>query len=445
MRLPNSAHTSRHWRVDELTPDFRLEDVWELPGVGGPDDFPRLVRVIAALDPSHSSSFAVRTLFTIRWQLGELFGWDDTDAGVGARVPSLRDRLPADLRDATSGPDFDALPFTSLYLIDDEWAAEIANRTMHGVMHIGLVPDETGSFRAQLAVLVKPNSLFGNVYMAAIRPFRHLIVYPSMLREGGRTLTGGDSLDILARPPKVTLPPGQHAVDGFPRFGTHLARPSPAVPFDPVIEISGAVAKSFALPLAELATLPRRELTADFHCVAGWSATNLHWEGVAFETFYRMIIEPSVQPDTSVTHVVFGGLDGYRSVVAIDDALATDVLIAERLDGRPLDSDHGAPARLVSPKQYGFVSTKHLCRIELHTAEPTENYSHLPALSRVALRSPLIKPHARARVWKEERSRYFPAWAVRRVYRLLIPPIAFLCARGDRRRGSPPPPPGRGV
>jgi DMSO/TMAO reductase YedYZ molybdopterin-dependent catalytic subunit len=131
--------------------------------------------------------------------------------------------------------------------------------------------------------------------------------------------------------------------------------------------------------------------------------------------------------------------------VAIDDALATDVLIAERLDGRPLDSDHGAPARLVSPKQYGFVSTKHLCRIELHTAEPTENYSHLPALSRVALRSPLIKPHARARVWKEERSRYFPAWAVRRVYRLLIPPIAFLCARGDRRRGTPPPPPGRGV
>ncbi|MEJ7569133.1 MAG: hypothetical protein WKF41_12805 [Gaiellaceae bacterium] len=37
-----------------------------------------------------------------------------------------------DLRDAPSGPDFDALPFTSLYLLDDEWAAEIANRTMHG-------------------------------------------------------------------------------------------------------------------------------------------------------------------------------------------------------------------------------------------------------------------------------------------------------------------------
>jgi Protein of unknown function (DUF2867) len=34
-----------------------------------------------------------------------------------------------------------------------------------------------------MAVLVNPNGLFGNVYMAAIRPFRHLIVYPAMLRQ----------------------------------------------------------------------------------------------------------------------------------------------------------------------------------------------------------------------------------------------------------------------
>jgi hypothetical protein len=92
--------------------------------------------------------------------------------------------LPADLRDAPSGPDFDALPFTSLYLLDDEFAAEIANRTMHGVMHIGAVPDGSGGLHAQMAVLVKPNGLLGSAYMAAIRPFRHLIVYPAMLREG---------------------------------------------------------------------------------------------------------------------------------------------------------------------------------------------------------------------------------------------------------------------
>ncbi len=57
-----------------------------------------------------------------------------------------------DLRDAPPGPDFDALPFTPLYLLDDEWAAEIANRTMHGVMHLGWVPDGTGGYRGQMAV-----------------------------------------------------------------------------------------------------------------------------------------------------------------------------------------------------------------------------------------------------------------------------------------------------
>jgi hypothetical protein len=185
MRLPNTAHTSRPWRIHEFTPDFRLEDVWGLPAPGGPDDFPGAVRMIASFDPSRSSSRAARTLFAIRWKLGELFGWDGQDAGVGARVPTLRDRLPADLRDA-AGPVFDALPFTSLYLLDDEFAAEVANQTMHGVMHIGLVPDGTGGYRGQMAVLVKPNGLFGTAYMAAIKPFRHLIVYPPLMREIGR-------------------------------------------------------------------------------------------------------------------------------------------------------------------------------------------------------------------------------------------------------------------
>ena len=74
----------------------------------------------------------------------------------------------------------------SLYLLDDEWAAEIANRTMRGVMHIGWVPDGEGGYRGQLAVYVRPNGLLGTGYMAAIRPFRHRIVYPRMLRQIGR-------------------------------------------------------------------------------------------------------------------------------------------------------------------------------------------------------------------------------------------------------------------
>jgi hypothetical protein len=186
MRLPNEAHTSRPWRIHEITPDFRLYDVWALPTPGGPDDFPRLVRQFALGDTATNPSRLARTLFAIRWKLGALLGWDDPDSGVGSRVPTLRDRLPADLRDGPAGPAFDTLPFRSVYLTDNEWAAEMANRTVHGVMHIGWVPDDAGGYRGQMAVLVKPNGLFGRAYMAVIAPFRHLIVYPPLMREIGQ-------------------------------------------------------------------------------------------------------------------------------------------------------------------------------------------------------------------------------------------------------------------
>src|ERR1700730_11294332 len=156
MRLPNAAHTSRPWRIHELTADFRLEDVWALPTPGGPGDFPPLGQLMSSGASSQGSSRAARTLWAIRSKVGELLGWDGPDAGVGSRVPTLRDRLPMDLRSAQSGPRLRGLPFTSLYLIEDEWAAEIANRTMHGVLHIGWVPDQTGGYRGQMAVLVKP-------------------------------------------------------------------------------------------------------------------------------------------------------------------------------------------------------------------------------------------------------------------------------------------------
>ncbi|HEY4278591.1 MAG TPA: DUF2867 domain-containing protein [Conexibacter sp.] len=182
MRLSNSAHTSQPWRIHELTRDFRLEDVWALPTPGGPDDFPLLVHGSAAMDPERSSPAPARLLWAIRWKLGGLLGWDDPDGGLGSRVPTLRDRLPDDLREGPTGPEFAELPFRPLYLLDDEFAAEVANATMHGVMHLSWVPDENGVYRGQMAVLVKPNGLLGNAYMAAIAPFRHLIVYPPMMR-----------------------------------------------------------------------------------------------------------------------------------------------------------------------------------------------------------------------------------------------------------------------
>lgn len=155
MRLPNAAHASRPWRIHEVAPDFELEDVWALPTPGGPDDFARLVKQFSARREASDSPLIVRALFALRFKLGKIFAWDKQEADVGARVRSLRERLPPELREETShGPDLIAAAdceegprpaFSSVYQSRDEWAAEVSNQTVHAVMHIGWVRDDSGS------------------------------------------------------------------------------------------------------------------------------------------------------------------------------------------------------------------------------------------------------------------------------------------------------------
>ncbi|MFI8106066.1 DUF2867 domain-containing protein [Streptomyces sp. NPDC086023] len=186
MRLPRSAHTSQPWRIHEIAPDFTVEDVWALPTPGGPDDLARLVDQFADGNGEPIRAPVTRFLFAARWKLGEWFGWDREDSGVGGRLTTLRDRLPADLRAGNRGPDLRAVPFTSVYQTHDEWVAEMGNRTVHGLMHIGWVPDGSGGYRGQMAVLVKPNGRLGALYMLAIKPFRYAGVYPALIRGIGR-------------------------------------------------------------------------------------------------------------------------------------------------------------------------------------------------------------------------------------------------------------------
>ena len=185
--IPKRTHIDRPWRIHELTGGFDLEDVWALPTPGGPDDFPRLVALLA--NPGRAGgdrARAARMLWATRIWIGALLGWDGEDQGIGARVPSLRGRMPADLRAAPTGPPLARPEFRPLYLLDDEYAAEIANRTVHGVLHVGWAPDaDGGGFHGEMAVYVKPEGLLGHAYLAAIRPFRRLVVYPAMLRHVG--------------------------------------------------------------------------------------------------------------------------------------------------------------------------------------------------------------------------------------------------------------------
>jgi hypothetical protein len=197
VRISNAAHESRPWRIREIAPDFTLEDVWELPIRGSAEDIEAAFALATSLDPAHSESRATRFLWGLRDRLGSWFDLGristptDTDhRGAAHELPipgtnetSLSDRLPEDLRDTAAHVDFGSLPFVPLYRTDDEFAAEISNQTVHAVMHLAWVDQGGGRYQAQMAVYVKPRGSFGKAYMALIKPFRHWIVYPALMRQ----------------------------------------------------------------------------------------------------------------------------------------------------------------------------------------------------------------------------------------------------------------------
>ena len=186
MRLLNSEHQSARWRIAEITPDFRLEDVWALPAYGSAKDFGALLEVMASLDPAHGEAAPTRLLFSIRYRLGSWFGWDDATrepAIPGNAETTLTARLPGDLRGTATNLNRSSYGFRPLYRTGDEWAAEVSNRTVHAVMHLTWVEKTEGRYQGHLAVYVKPRSRLGVAYMALIRPFRRRVVYPALLRQ----------------------------------------------------------------------------------------------------------------------------------------------------------------------------------------------------------------------------------------------------------------------
>ena len=187
-RLPHGEHVRRPWRIHEMTHDFDIEDVWALPATGSADDFDLFLACMARARTSEESSAAARFIWAARWRLGGWFGWDASAKGLGSRVPSLSGRLAPDLRSGSGRPT-DTGPFTTLYTTHDEYAAEIANGTMHGVAHLGWVAQGADRYRGPLAVLGKTNGRWGKLYMALIKPFRYAVIYPNWMRQIDREWT----------------------------------------------------------------------------------------------------------------------------------------------------------------------------------------------------------------------------------------------------------------
>jgi len=53
----------------------------------------------------------------------------------------------------------------------------------------------------------------------------------------------------------------------------------------------------------------------------------------------------------------------YVDTLTLPQAMASDAMLAYRMDGSPLTRAHGAPARLVMPRMYGYKGVKWVQRI----------------------------------------------------------------------------------
>jgi DMSO/TMAO reductase YedYZ molybdopterin-dependent catalytic subunit len=226
----------------------------------------------------------------------------------------------------------------------------------------------------------------------------------------------------------MALPPGQRAIDHFPRFGVpafanRLPKES-TTSF--VLQLEAAGSSAASVQMADLSQLKRKEIVADFHCVTTWTHRGLTWSGYAFRDFYeRFLIPPAMAPHSSCAFLEFKGLDGYSTCILLEDLLHENVLLADRLQGESLSPQHGAPIRLVAPDLYGYKNIKHVSGIRLRS-DYRRSFAERQTLA-----------HPRGSVALEERGRGLPGPIYRFIYRALLPPTLWYYRRMARHRDRP--------
>ena len=132
-------------------------------------------------------------------------------------------------------------------------------------------------------------------------------------------------------------------------------------PADYRLEITGHVRKPVTLTWPEVRALPAVSQTTTFHCVTGWTVSNVHWRGVRLQTLWDM-----VEPLPSARYANFVSMErGYVDTLSMRQSTLPDVMLAHTMDGRPLSRAHGSPMRLVVPEMYGYKNVKWLQSIDV--------------------------------------------------------------------------------
>jgi DMSO/TMAO reductase YedYZ molybdopterin-dependent catalytic subunit len=182
---------------------------------------------------------------------------------------------------------------------------------------------------------------------------------------------GGAAVNLVAQSTQL-LPETLRAVVPFGKGWRIYAVNPPYPTFDPAswrLRIDGLVEHPMDLSYAQLLALPQAEQTSDFTCVTGWSVDDVRWSGVRFADLLA-----AARPLPSARALSFESAeDPYVDTLTLEQAMAPDAMLAHAMDGAPLKREHGAPARLVMPKMYGYKGVKWVRRISV-TDRVTDGY-----------------------------------------------------------------------
>jgi hypothetical protein len=180
MRLPTSEYQNLDLWAHSFLRDVPLHDAFaiELPGGGNG----RTLGDIRALLPSEAAMKAnplVAALFKLRFLVGGLLGWDANQHQLDREF--YLHRLDAEDRaKSLITPGIPDGPFRLLHLLPQESVSEVQNATVHAFLCQALRKAGSG-YRLYWGIYVKPTSRFTPVYLALIKPFRYLVVYPAVL------------------------------------------------------------------------------------------------------------------------------------------------------------------------------------------------------------------------------------------------------------------------
>ena len=157
-------------------------------------------------------------------------------------------------------------------------------------------------------------------------------------------------------PDNPKVPAGQSVTDRFPvlTYG-----PTPRVSEDEFELRVFGLAEERTFDWNALLALPQTTIRKDFHCVTHWSKLEVGWTGVLTTD-----LMDALKPHAEATHVMFHCYGGYTTNLRLDDFLAEGCVVAHKLEGESIPTEHGGPVRTIIPHLYAWKSAKWLSGIE---------------------------------------------------------------------------------